>query len=188
MISFSEISKGVRILIDGNPYEVLEANHLKKAQRRPVLQTKLKNIITGEIINYTIHQDDSFETPDIDKVDAIFLYSHRGKYVFCKLDNKSERFELSKEQLGQKVNFLKPNLKVEALIFEGKIVNISLPIKIQLKVIEAPPGIKGDTVQGGVKQVTLETNYQINVPLFVKAGDIVEINTETGEYVRRVQE
>lgn len=188
MINFSEISKGVKILIDGKPYEVLEAKHLKKAQRRPVLQTRLRNIITGEIINYTAHQGEAFEEPDIEKLDATFLYAHREKYFFCLTQDKSKRFEFAKEQLGQKANFLKPNLEVEALSFEGEIVNISLPIKMNFKVIEAPPGIKGDTAQGGVKPATLETGYQLNVPLFVDAGDIVEINTETGEYVRRIQE
>ncbi len=188
MINFSEISKGVKILIDQKPYEVLEASHLKKAQRRPVLQTRLRNIITGELISYTIHQGDAFEEPDIEKLDAVFLYSHRERYVFCLAQDKSKRFELTKEQLGQKANFLKPNLTVEAISFEDKIVNISLPIKLQLRVTEAPPGLKGDTAQGGVKQVTLETGYQLNVPLFVQEGDIIEVNTETGEYTRRIQE
>jgi len=188
MINFREISRGTRIIIDGKPYEVLQASHLKKAQRRPVLQTRLRNMISGEIMNYTMHQGDSFEEPEIKKLSAVFLYAHRHKYVFCQADDRAKRFELTKEQLGQKANFLKPDLKVEALIFEEKIVDVSIPIKIWLKVKEAPPGIKGDTAQGGVKQITLETGYQLNVPLFVEEGDIIEVNTQTGEYVKRIQE
>ncbi len=106
---------------------------------------------------------------------------------FCKEDNPSFRFELPKEVIGQASQFLKPNQVVEGMQFGGKIINISLPIKVQLKVVEAPPGVKGERAQAGTKQVTLETGAIANAPLFIETGDIIEINTETGEYVRRVE-
>jgi len=115
------------------------------------------------------------------------LYAHRDCYFFSDVNNPGKRFDLTKDQIGNAVRFLKQNQVVEALVFDGKVVNVSLPIKVQLKVTEAPPGIKGDRAQGGTKVVTLETGAQINAPLFVEAEDVIEINTETGEYSRRVE-
>jgi len=188
MISFNEIKKGVQILDNNQPYLVLEANHLKKAQRRPVIQTRLRNLITGEIISKNFHQDDVLEEPQLETFEAKFLYHHRDKYVFCRKENPSVRFEFTKEKLGETVNFLRPNLEVKALVFNGEIINISLPIKVELKVVEAPPALKGDSAQSPTKFVILESGYRLQAPIFIKAGDIVQVNTENGEYVRRVKE
>ena len=158
-----------------------------KARGHSVLQTKLKNLITGEVISKTFHPSDSFEETEITKITAKFIYAHRNKFIFSKEDNPSERFELSKGQIGSVIRFLKPDQVVVGIIFKDKVINISLPIKIQLKIKEAPPGIKGDRAQGGNKPVILETGTEINVPLFIKEGDIIEINTEKSEYVRRIE-
>ena len=187
MISYNELKKGTRIIVEGQPYEVLESFPIKKARGRLIIQTKIKNLITGAVFARNFHQGDTFEEAELSRSEAKFLYSHRGEYVFCKKENTSERFKLKEEQIGEGTMFLKPNQTVEALIFEGNVVNINLPIKIQLKVTESPPGIKGDRAQGGTKQVILETGAKINVPLFVETEDVIEINTQTGEYVRRVE-
>jgi len=187
LISHSELKKGLKIIIDNEPYEILEAMPLKKAQRRVVIQTKIKNLINSNVYERNFHQGDVFEEAEIEKFQAKFIYSHRDKYFFCDIQNPSKRFDLSKEKLGEKVKFLKPNQIIEGLIFEGKIINISLPIKIQLKVVQAPPGVKGDSAQSGRKVVTLETGKELNVPLFIEEGDIIEINTEKEEYVRRIE-
>jgi len=121
------------------------------------------------------------------KFQAKFLYNHRHRYFFSNKDNPSKRFDLNSEQIGPQAKFLKPNQVVEAMLFNEKIINVVLPIKIQLKVIEAPPGIQGDRAQGGTKTITLETGAKIAAPLFVKEGDVVEINTETEEYVKRIE-
>jgi elongation factor P len=187
MLTHTDLKKGVKIVIDGQPYEVLESSPMKVAQRRPVVQTRIKNILTGNVSERNFQQGEVFEEADIEKFEAKFLYSHRDRYFFSDVSNPKKRFDLTKNQIGKAVRFLKANQVVEALIFEGKVINIYLPIKIQLKVIEAPPGIKGDRAQGGTKTVTLETGAQINVPLFIESGDTIEINTETGEYSRRVE-
>ena len=187
MLTHSDLKKGVRIIIDGEPYEVLETNPLKKAQRQVVIQTKIKNLITENVLSQNFHQGDVFEEAELLKFKAKFLYSHREKFFFCKEDNPSHRFDFNQEQIGFAAQFLKPNQIVEALEFNGRIINIALPIKIQLKVKEAPPGVKGDRAQGGNKTVALETGTKINVPLFIEEGNIIEINTESGEYVRRVE-
>lgn len=186
MLTHNDIRKGERIILDGEPYEVLDFMPLKKAQRRVVIQTRIKNLINGAVFDRNFHQGDVFEEAELEKLKAKFLYFHRDRYFFCEESNPIKRFDLSKEQIGQTAKFLKPNEIVEGIIFDGKIINISLPIKVHLKVVQSPPGIRGDSAQGGTKIVTLETGTEINVPLFVGEGDVIEINTETGEYVRRM--
>jgi len=187
MISYSELEKGIKIILEGNPYEIIEAAPLFKGRGHSVLQTKLKNLKTGNVISQTFRPSDNFETAEISKIEAKFLYSHRDKYVFCQIDNPSKRFALPTEEIGRQREFLKQNQIVEALIFENKIITICLPIKINLKVIEAPPEFKGSRAEAGTKLVALETGAKINVPLFVEDNDIVEVNTETGQYIRRIK-
>lgn len=186
MISYSELEKGVKILFKGEPYEIIEAKPLFKARGHSVLQAKIKNLLTGAVISETFHPSDTFEEPEISKIELKYLYPHKDRYFFCEKNDPSKRFDLTEEQIGKSSQFLKQNQIVEGIIFEKKLVNISLPIKISLKVIEAPPAIKGQSAQAGTKPVTLETGAKINVPLFIEEGDIIEINTETGEYVKRV--
>lgn len=187
MLSFSEIKKGSRIIYNNEPYEVLDTSLMFKGRGHSTLSVKLKNLISGSIISTTFHPSDSFEEAEIEKIKAKFLYAHRNKFVFCKEGDPASRFELTKESIGFTTQFLKPNQSVEAIQFKGKIINIILPIKVQLKVIEAPPGVKGERAQAGTKPVTLETGAIINVPLFIETGDIIEVNTETGEYIKRVE-
>jgi len=187
MLSHNDLKKGLRIVLNSEPYEVLEARPLKKAQRRVVIQTKIRNLITGNVFDRNFHQGDTFEEAELTKFKAKFLYLHHDRYFFCEEQNPSKRFDLSQEQIGSQSKFLKPNQAVETILFNEKVINISPPIKIQLKVIEAPPGVKGDRAQGGTKIVTLETGVKIAVPLFIEEGNIIEVNTETGEYVRRIE-
>lgn len=187
MLTYSDLKKGIQIIIDGQPYEILETRLMKKARGQAVLQTKIKNLITGHLFSRNFQSGESFEEAEISKFKAKFLYSHRGRYFFSEKENPSKRFDLGVEKIGEKAKFLKPGQIVEGLIFKEKIINISLPIKVQLKVIEAPPTIKGERAQAGTKQVTLETGTPINVPPFIEEGDIIEVNTETGEYVKRIE-
>jgi len=186
-IPYSELKKGKQIIINNEPYEIIEASSMFKARGHSVLQVKLKNLITGNIISRTFHPSDIFEEAELSKIKAKFLYSHRGDYFFTEKDNPSKRFSLTKKQISPSVKFLKPNQEAKTIIFKEEIINISLPIKIQLKVKQAPPGIKGSRAQAGNKIVVLETGAEINVPLFIEEGDIVEINVEKSEYVRRIE-
>lgn len=186
MISYNDLKPGVVFILDGQPYQVVEFNFLRMQQRKPVAQTKIKNLITGKSISRNFQHTDSFEEANIDYKTVKFLYGYRGKYIFTENDNPSQRFEMSKEQIGSMGPYLKPNSPVDVTEFNGKIIGVNLPIKMDFKVIEAPPSIKGNTAQGGVKAVKIETGTMINVPLFVEAGDIIKVNTETGDYVERV--
>lgn len=187
MLSYYELRKGVQFIYEGQPYEVLDFRQMGKSQDVVVAQTKIRNLINGKIIQKNFHQSDTFEEADISKFNAKFIYANRGKYVFSEADDASKRFELTEEQLGDMAKYLKANGIVEGLKFGDQIINIQLPIKVQLEVTEAPPGVKGDRSQGGTKAATLETGAIVQVPLFVEMGDVVEVNTETGDYVRRIQ-
>ncbi len=187
MLSHNELTKGTLFILNGQPCQVLEHSHSFKGRGGSVMQVKIKNLATGATLSKTFHPGDSFEEAEVLKKQLKFLYSHREKYVFVKPEKASKRIELGKEQIGSGVQFLKQNEMVEGLEFEGEIINISLPIKVNLKVTEAPPGVRAGRAEAGTKQVSLETGAQINTPLFVEGGDIIEVNTQTGEYVRRIE-
>ncbi|XOB41750.1 MAG: elongation factor P [Candidatus Nealsonbacteria bacterium] len=187
MISYSELKKGLRIILNKEPHEILEARPLFKGRGHSVLQAKIKNLITGNIISQTFHPSDVFEEAELKKLQTKFLYAHRSQYFFSEIDQPAKRFNLTQEQIGYQAQFLKPRQIVETLIYKEKIVNISLPIKVHLKVVEAPPGVRAGRAEAGTKQVTLETGVKISVPIFIKEGDIIEVNTQSGEYVRRIE-
>ena len=187
MLSYFDLRKGVKFILDYEPYEVLEFQQIYKAQDMVVARTKIRNLINGKVLERTFHQDDKFEEAELEKIEVKFLYSRRGKFCFCELQNPSKRFELEEEQIGEGAKFLKSNQVLSGIKFQDRIINIVLPIKVQLQVTEAPPGVKGERAQAGTKPAILETGATINVPLFIEQGDIIELNTETGEYVRRVE-
>ncbi|PJE57559.1 MAG: elongation factor P [Candidatus Portnoybacteria bacterium CG10_big_fil_rev_8_21_14_0_10_38_18] len=199
MINYNNLKPGTVFILDGQPYQVVEFSFLRMQQRKPVAQTKIRNLITGKVISRNFQHTESFEEAEIKYREVKFLYSHpdrkssisngtsRGKFIFCEINDPSKRFELSEEQIGDASRFLKPNSEVSIMEFQDKIINISLPIKLEFKVIEAPPSVRGNTAQGGVKVVKIETGALINVPLFIGEGDIIRINTQTGEYTERVE-
>jgi len=185
MLTYTELKPGLVVVIDGQPFEVLETAFLRMQQRKAVVQTKLKNLINGKISSRNIHPSETFSEAEVDKRPVKYLYNHRGDYWFCTLDNPKDRLSLKEDDIGSSAQFLKPNTEVTAIIFNERIINIKLPIKINLIVKEAPPGERGDTAAGGRKQVILETGAKVAVPLFINAGDLIKVNTETGEYVER---
>ncbi|MEK9157735.1 MAG: elongation factor P [Patescibacteria group bacterium] len=170
---------------EGQPYVVMETHHLKMQQRRPVVQTRMKNLLNGKSLERNFAQSDVFEEADIERQKVKYLYAHRDQYWFAYEKDPAKRFELKSEILGDSAKFLKANTMIDAIAFEGTIISIELPVKMEFKVTEAPPAIRGDTAQGGVKQVTIETGASINAPLFINSGDIIIINTQTGDYVER---
>lgn len=186
-LGVNELKPKKFFIYEGQPYVVLETHHLKMQQRRPTVQTKMRNLINGKVLERNFAQSDVFEEADVQRMKVKYLYGHRGQYWFSQESDPAQRFELSEEVLGETTKFLKPNTVLEAVVFEGKIITVELPVKMEFKVVEAPPAIRGDTAQGGVKQVKIETGATLNVPLFIGEGDIVRINTETGEYTERVE-
>lgn len=186
MLTHTDLKKGVEFIYEDQPWVVLEAQLLKMAQRRPVIQSKIKNLIDGRVQEKNFQQGDVFEEADLQKKDIKFLYQSKGQYWFCEINDPSKRFFFSEAQIGTQAKFLKPNEIVTGIVFDEKIINFKLPIKVQIKIKESAPGVKGDRAQGGTKEATLESGAVIQVPLFIKEGDTIEINTETEQYVRRV--
>ncbi|KKW12321.1 MAG: hypothetical protein UY51_C0005G0563 [Candidatus Jorgensenbacteria bacterium GW2011_GWB1_49_9] len=185
MLSYNDLKVGTTFIKDGAPYEVMEYAFVRMQQSKPVVQIKIKNLITGKMVNYNAHQNEQFKEAEIDIAPVKFIYHNRGEYWFSEIDNPKNRFQLKEDVLGNAGQFLKADTEVKAFKFNDKIINIELPPKVDLKVTEAPPAIRGNTAQGGTKLVTLETGGTADVPLFINEGDIVRINTQSGEYVER---
>ena len=186
-LGYNDLRKGVVFDLDGAPYEVIDYSFVRMQQRKAVAQVKMKNLVSGKLISRNFHQNEVFEEADIEKKLVKFLYSSRNQHWFCAQDNPSDRFFLTDEVMGEGAHFLKANTEVTAVSFNEKIITVLLPIKVDLVVKDAPPGERGNTAQGGTKVAELETGAKLNVPLFVNTGDVVRVNTETHEYVERVE-
>jgi len=186
IIDYNEITPKKCIVLNGEPYEVLSSHVAQKQKRRPTNQTKLRHLITGRVVEQTFQQSDRAEEADIETKEIKYLYSGKGESWFCDAKDASDRFSLKTEILDGKEGFLKANTLVNAMIFDEKVIGIRLPIKVELLVKEAPPAVRGNTVQGGSNTVTLETGATLNVPMFIHEGDLIRVNTETGTYAERV--
>ncbi|MDE2079519.1 MAG: elongation factor P [Patescibacteria group bacterium] len=187
VLSYSDVTPKKIIVLDGEPYEVLSSHVFRMQMRKPVNQTKLRGLKTGRVVERSFHQAETVVEADIEREDITFLYAHRGEYWFSEKGNPKNRFKLDESLVGDQAHFLKQNSDIEAIRFEEEVIGIKLPVKLELKVTEAPPAIKGNTAQGGTKQVTLETGAVVSTPMFINEGDVVRVNTETGEYVERVE-
>ncbi|OGF77729.1 hypothetical protein A3F23_01565 [Candidatus Giovannonibacteria bacterium RIFCSPHIGHO2_12_FULL_43_15] len=186
MLSYTDLTPGTQFIMDDEPYEVVDYAFVRMQQRKPSVQTKIRNLISGKVVAKTFQPSDSIKEADIERETIKFIYAHRGEYFFQNLGDAKNRFSLSEKLLGEPAKFLKPNLEVTAYKFNDKIINIKVPVKVDYIVKEAAPGFKGNTAQGGNKSVTLENGFTLNVPLFIESGDVIKINTETGEYTERV--
>lgn len=187
MYTVSDLKNGLTFLYEGVPYAALEVTHKHVGRGGAVTTARIKNLLNGNVTTTNFRASDTFQEVELEKVPLKFLYAHRDVYWFSNPDKPGERFQLSRETLGENMNFLKPNSIVESHRLGDKTINIKLPIKMELEVKEAPPSIRGNTAQGGTKQVVLETGATVNAPLFVEQGDIVVVNTETGQYVERAR-
>lgn len=182
--SLNSIRAGLTILVDGEPYLVLESDFMRTAQRKPVMRTKLRHLITGRVLEQSFKPGDKVEEADITRLKANFLYADDKQAHFMNQET-FEQFDFPLSALGDKLHYLKEGQEVSILNFNGSPINVELPKKVVLKVIEAPPGVRGDTAGNVTKQIKLETGLTVNAPLFIKEGEEVIINTDTGEYVER---
>ncbi|MBU0722048.1 elongation factor P [Patescibacteria group bacterium] len=184
MLSLSEIKIGTLIKIADKPYAVIRADHHKMGRGGAVLKTKLKNLFNGNIIEKTFQGNDKAEEIKTETNQATYLYKTETQAYFMNNEN-FEQFSLPIEQICDKLTFLKENMDVNILYFQGNPASLKLPVKISLKVTGSPPGVKGNSAGSVTKTVQLETGMQINAPMFINEGDIVIVNTDTGEYVSR---
>jgi elongation factor P len=187
MYSASDLRKGLKVQIDGEPYIITEFDFSKPGKGQALYRTKMRNMITGNQFTQTYRSNDKFEKPDLEERTMQFLYSQGDEFHFMDTSSYDQIF-ITREQLGDNINFLVDNMEVQMLFFGEKAIDLSLPIFVNLKVTRADPWVKGDTSGTDTKPVTVETGYQLQVPPFVEEGTKIQIDTRTGEYMTRVKE
>lgn len=184
MLNLNEIKVGKVIQVSGEPFLVTRTDHHKMGRGGAVLKVKLKNLINGNALEKTFQGNDKAEEAETGTKKVNYMYKDENEANF--MDNETyEQFTLDLESIGDKIKFLKDGTDVNVLYFEGKPVSVELPVKINLKVVSAPPGVKGNSAGNVTKVVELETGAEISVPMFINEGDEIRVNTETGEYVER---
>ena len=185
-INFSDLSRNMVIELDGQPWQVMDYERHKMQQRAPVTRIKMKNLLSGAVVERTFQRyDTDFTIAEIDNRETQYLYTD-GRYFYFLDQETFDQYELTKDLLGDTLNYLKENMMVEMVFYKGSPINISLPTHVELEVTETPPAFRGDTAQGGNKPATLETGLRINVPMFITPGTIVKVDTRTGQYTERV--
>lgn len=184
MISSTDFRTGLTIEIDGSVWQVVDFQHVKPGKGAAFVRTKIKNLETGAVIERTFNPNEKMPAARIETHSMQFLYEADGMYTF--MDNETyEQTEISKAQLGDALNYLLENMEVVLQQFKGRIIGISLPNAVELKVVECEPGVKGNTATGATKKAKLETGYELNVPLFINEGEVLRIDTRTGKYIER---
>jgi elongation factor P len=187
ILSYNEIVQKTVIDYNGEPYEVLSSHVFRMQQRKPVNQTKLRNLVSGKVTEISFHQSETVPEADIGRMSANYLYTNRGESWFAEEGNAKNRFSFPEASIADKVKWLKQNEQVDIVLYNEKPLTVRIPVKVDLTVKEAPPAVRGDTATGGDKKVVLETGAVVSTPLFINEGDILRINTDTGEYVERVE-
>lgn len=185
-MDYSDLHPDVTFMFEGNPYIVISAEFHRMQMRKAVMRTNIRNLITGQQVQKTFTASDRFESAAVEKVSVQYLYHDRQDYYFMDRNN-FEQYHASEEILGEKVKFLREDLELSILLYNGNPVQLLLPKNVTLKVIEAPEAIKGDSVTNTFKDVICENNIKVNCPMFVKEGDMIKVDTETGLYVERVK-
>lgn len=186
MISTTDFKKGKKILFNNAPYMVLDYVSVKPGKGGAYIRTKMKNMLTGLVHEETFRSGEKFEQPNLENKDMQYLYEDNGLYNF--MDTETfEQFSFNKDQIEEALNFLKEQETFNIIYFNERPISVTPPMFMELKVIQTPPGVRGNTAQGGAtKPATLETGLVLNVPLFVNEGDILKIDTRTTEYIERI--
>ncbi len=186
VLSYNEISLKKVILHDGDPYLVIASHVFRKQQRKPVNITKLKNLKSGRVLEVTFHQNETADEAELETKSVTFIYRKGSEYWFHAAGNPSERFMLAEDLVGDQGRFLKDRTDIDVLVFDEEVIGLKFPIKMELKVKEAMDAVKGNSSGGALKEVTLETGATVMVPMFINQGDVISINTETGDYSERI--
>jgi len=183
-VSTAEFKKGLRIVFDGQPYVIVDFQHVKPGKGGAFVRTKLKHMKQGRVIDNTFRSGEKVELVDFDDKHMQFLYRD-DRYHFMDMET-FEQVSLSREEVGDAADYLKENTEVNVLYIDGAPAAVELPTFVEIAIARTDPGVRGDTAQGGTKPATLETGAVVQVPLFLNAGDIVKVDTRTGEYLGRV--
>ena len=187
MVKAGAIEKGMYLLIKGDPYLVADREFVNPGKGAAFTRCKLKNVKNGSVLRETIKTSETVEEANVYDRDGQFLYADDASYHFMDIETY-DQFEIPASTLQDKGNYLKEGEQYRIVMFESQPVDIILPMKIVFEVTDAPDAVKGDTVTGATKTVVVETGFSVQVPIFIKAGDKIRVNTESGEYVERVNE
>ena len=186
MYSTADFKKGLKIEIDGTPFVIVDFLHVKPGKGGAFVRTKIKNLMTGKVLDQTFRSGEKLKRPDLVEREMQFLYREGDNFFL--MDNETyEQLALTSDQLGDAVLFLTENLNLKVLFFNQQPVAAELPNFVELTVAQAEPGVKGDTASGGSKTATLESGAVIQVPLFINEGDRVKVDTRTGTYIERLK-
>ncbi len=184
MISAGDFRNGVTFEMDGNVYQIIEFQHVKPGKGAAFVRTKIRNVIAGSVVERTFNPNDKYPTAFVERKDMEFSYSDEGLYYF--MDPESyELIPVNADQLGDNFKFVKENMTCKILSYKGNIFGVEPPTFVELEVTQTDPGFKGDTATNAMKPATLETGAEIRVPLFIDEGDMIRIDTRTGEYMER---
>jgi len=186
-VLYNEITTKKTVTMDGDPYLVLSNNISKKDRQKASNNVRMKNLRNGNVIERTFHQSDVLEDAFLEKRKVKYLYNNRGESWFCEINSPKDRFQLGENVVGSLGKYVVENSEVDALLFDDQIMSINIPIKVELKVKEAPDAVKGNTSSGATKEATLATGHKVQVPQFINTGDIIAVNTESGLYTERVE-
>jgi len=186
MYTTGEFRKGLKIEIAGEPYVIVDFQHVKPGKGGAFVRTRIKSLMSGNVIDMTFRSGDKVDKPDLEERDMQFLYETSGEFHFMDTNNYEQLF-LTADQLGDSKDYLKENLVIKALFHNKKSIGIEVPMFVELKVVKTEPGVRGDTATGATKAATLESGAVIQVPLFVEEGDVLRIDTRTREYITRVK-
>jgi len=186
MYSTTDFRKGLKIEIAGEPYVIVDFQHVKPGKGGAFVRTRLKSLVTGNVIDQTFRSADRVDKPDLEEREMQFLYETGGEYHVMDTQTFEQLF-LTADQMGESKDFLKENLVIKALFHNKRPLGIEVPMFVELKVVQSEPGVKGDTASGSTKPATLESGAVIQVPLFVEEGDMIRVDTRTREYITRVK-
>ena len=184
MINVNDFKNGMTIKVDNNLFIVLEFQHVKPGKGPAFVRTKLKNLRTGSTIDHTFNAGIKVETARIEKKPMQFLYQSGSDYVFMNMNDYSQ-VEINESNIGNDTKYLKENLDVEIVFYEGEMLGLNLPDKVEMEIIKTEPGVKGNTTSTAMKTATVETGYELQVPLFINEGEKISISTKDGKYVSR---
>ena len=185
MISVTDFKTGLTIEIDGDLYTVVDFMHVKPGKGAAFVRSKLKNIRTGYTVERTFNSNEKVETARINFMDMQFLYKSENDYTLMDMETY-EQLTIPGEKMGDATKYLKENMIVEVQMYNNEILGVQLPNTVELEVVETDPNFKGDTATGGTKPATLETGAVVNVPFFVTIGDVLQVDTRTNQYLKRV--
>ncbi len=185
-VSTTEFRNGLKIELDGEPYVIVEFQHVKPGKGGAFVRTKFKSLKSGNVTDKTFRAGEKVDVPELEEKTMQYLYAADKDRVF--MDTSSyEQISMNEQQLGDSISYLKENMEIKVLYHKGKAINIEVPMFVELAIVKTDPGVRGDTASGGSKPATLETGAVVKVPLYMNEGDVIKVDTRTGTFIERVK-